>query len=135
VPGYAVRRLHDVPTMAGEEHDPHWHALQHYFGLTAFGVNVYVAKNDGDELLAEHDEAGSAQEELYLVTAGEATFTIDGEDFEAPAVTVVAVPDPAVRRGARARAAGATIVAIGGERQEAFRSSWQPHHFENAPHL
>jgi hypothetical protein len=134
-PRYAVRRLADVPTIAGDERDPHWHALTHYFGLTAFGVNVYIAKRDGDALLAEHDEAASAQEELYLVTAGEATFVIDGERFEAPAVTVVAVPDPAVRRGAAAVSAGTTIVAIGGERQEAFRSSWQPHHFEHAPKL
>jgi hypothetical protein len=134
-PRYAVRRLDEVPTMAGGAKDPHWHALQHYFGFTAFGANVYVAKSDGDELVAGHDEAGSAQEELYVVTAGEARFVLDGEQFDAPAVSVVAVPDPSVRRAATARSAGTTIVAIGGERQTAFHSSWQPHHFENAPKL
>ena len=134
-PAFAVRRLEDVPTIAADDHDPRWYPVQHYFGLTAFGVNVYVAKNDGDELLAEHDEAGSAQEEVYLVTAGEAVFTIGGETFDVAAVSVVAVPDPAVRRGARARSAGTTVVAIGGEQRESFRSSWQPHHFDNAPRL
>jgi hypothetical protein len=132
-PRFAVRHLEDVPTIPADEGDPRWYPLQHYFGLTAFGVNVYVAKRDGDELLAEHDEAASDQEELYLVTVGTAEFVVDGERFDAPAVTVVAVPQPGVRRGATARSAGTAIIAIGGARGQRFRSSWQPHHFERAP--
>ncbi len=132
---FAVRRLQDIPQIATEPRDPEWYALQQYFGLTAFGANWYVAKNDGDELLAEHDEGASGQEELYLVIAGNATFTIDGEDHDAPAVTVVAIPDPSVRRKAIARTAGTAVVAVGGERQDEFRSSWRPKWFENAPRL
>ena len=121
-----------VPTQPG---DPRWYPLQHYFGLTAFGVNVYVADAEGDELLTEHDEATSHQEELYLVTEGEAAFAVEGERFDAPAVSVVAVPDPTVRRAATANVAGTTIVAIGGERRSAFATSWQKHHFEHAAPL
>jgi hypothetical protein len=121
-----------VPT---EPDAPDWYPLQHHFGLTAFGANVYVASSAGDELLGDHDELASDQEELYLVTAGEAGFVIDGEHFDAPAVTAVAIPEPAVQRGATAKVAGTTIVAIGGERQTEFRTSWQRRHFENVPRL
>lgn len=132
---FAVRRLADVPRVPWQPDDPQWFPLQHHFGLTAFGVNVYVAQSDRAELLADHDEAGSDQEELCLVTAGEAEFVLDGERHAAPAPSVVAVPDPAVRRSATARSAGTTIVAIGGERRDEFRTSWQRHHFERVPRI
>ena len=133
---YAVRRLEDIPRIPAEEPgDPEWYPLQHYFRLTAFGANVYVASTAGGDLLAAHDEKQSGQEELYLVVAGEAAFTLDGETFAAPAVTVVAVPDPAVIRGATAKTAGTVVVALGGEAQNGFRSSWQPKWFEDAPQL
>jgi hypothetical protein len=132
---FAVRRLEDVPLVPTEPGDPQWYPLQHYFGLTAFGINVYVADADGDELLGEHDEIASNQEELYLVTAGEAIFVVEGERFDAPAVSVVAVPDPTVRRVATAKVAGTTIVAVGGERRAAFETSWQKHHFDHVPTL
>jgi mannose-6-phosphate isomerase-like protein (cupin superfamily) len=134
-PRFAVRRLADVPRVPTDAADPDWYPLQHHFGMSAFGANVYVARAAGVELLAEHDELASNQEELYLVTSGEAAFVIDGEHFDAPAVSVVAVPDPAVRRAATANIAGTTIVAIGGERQPEFRTSWQKQHFENVPTL
>jgi hypothetical protein len=134
-PRFAVRQLDEVAQIAPQPDEPDWYPLQHHFGLTAFGANVYVAREDGADLIADHDEAGSDQEELYLVTAGAAVFTIDGDEFDAPAVTVVAVPDPAVRRSARAKVTGTTVVVVGGERQAEFRSSWQSHHFENVPQL
>ena len=132
---FAVRHLGDVPQIAPEPDEPEWYPLTHHFGLTAFGANVYVARAAEVALLGEHDESASDQEELYVVTAGEALFTIDGEAFAAPAVTVVAVPDPTVRRTAVAKEAGTTVVAVGGPRRESFRTSWQLHHFENVPKL
>ena len=133
---FAVRRLEDVPRIPIEEPgDPEWYPLQHYFGFTAFGANVYVASQAGGDLLGAHDETASRQEELYLVVAGEAAFTLDGETVDAPAVTVVAVPDPTVVRGATVKTAGTAVVALGGEAREEFRSSWQPKWFERAPQL
>ena len=133
---FAVRRLEDVPRIPIEEPgDPEWYPLQHYFGFTAFGANVYVASQAGGDLLGAHDETASRQEELYLVVAGEAAFTLDGETFDAPTLTAVAVPDPTVVRGATAKTAGTAVVALGGEAREEFRSSWQPKWFERAPQL
>jgi hypothetical protein len=103
--------------------------------LTAFGANVYVASEAGGDLLGEHDETKSGQEELYLVVAGEALFTVDGKSFDSPALTVVAVPDPAVVRGATAKTAGTMVVALGGEARDDFRSSWQAKWFEGAPQI
>ena len=84
-------------------------------------------------IAGDHDEAGSGQDEFYLVTSGRARLTLAGEEHVAPADTAVAVTDPAVRRAAVADEAGTTIVAIGGRRTGAFASSWQGAHFEGVP--
>ena len=133
---YAIRGLEEVPQIPPDDEDDfQWYPLQHHFGLTAFGVNVYIATSDGGDLLAAHSETESNQEELYLVTSGTATFTIEGEETDVPAVSVVAVPDPTVVRGAVAKTAGTTVVAIGGERKDRFETSWQPKWFENVPQV
>jgi hypothetical protein len=69
----------------------------------------------------------------YVVVGGLARFTLDGADVDAPAITVVAVPDPAVVRAAVALEHGTTVLALGGERREAFRSSWDERHFVSVP--
>jgi hypothetical protein len=131
---WSAKPLRDVPMVEKEvPGDPEWFPIQHHFGLSAFGVNVYVSSAAGDELLERHDETGSGQEELYLVVAGAAQFEVDGEEVRAQAPFVVAVTDPAVTRGARALEAGTTVVALGGEPRERFESSWQSHYFEGVP--
>src|SRR3712207_3796906 len=89
-----LQQIPVVPAAAGD--DPSWHPLQHFFGLRAFGANVFVATKDGQTLVERHDERGSGQEELYLLMDGEAEFEVDGERFLATRGTVVAVPEPAV---------------------------------------
>jgi hypothetical protein len=129
-----VRPLEEIPRIGPEEaNDPEWYPLQHHFGLTAFGVNVYVARAPGDTLADEHDEKRSGHEELYYVTAGRARFTLDGEEHEVAAGTVVAVPDAEVPRAAVALEAGTILVAIGAPRQEAFKSTWGRRHFKGVP--
>jgi hypothetical protein len=131
---WSAKALREVPMVEKEvPGDPEWFPIQHHFGLSAFGANVYVASAAGDELLERHDETKSGQEELYLVVAGAAQFEVDGEQVRAQAPFVVAVTDPAVVRGARALEAGTTVVALGGEPRERFESSWQSHHFEGVP--
>jgi len=131
---YWVKRLDEVPRVPDEEAgDPVWYPLQHYFGFTAFGVNVYTASEAGGALIGDHDEAGSEQEELYLVTEGAARFTIDGEDHLVSSVGIVAVPDPGVQRRAVAEEAGTTVIVVGGRRAPRFESSWQAQHFEGVP--
>jgi mannose-6-phosphate isomerase-like protein (cupin superfamily) len=129
--GWWVRRLDEVPTVPKEEpHDPDWHPLQHHFGLTTVGLNVYRAQEPGHVLVESHDETSSGHEELYYVTEGRAWFVLDGEEREVDAGTIVAVRDPAVRREASALEPGTTLLAIGGKPDPEFRSSWQAHHFE-----
>jgi tetratricopeptide (TPR) repeat protein len=84
-------------------------------GVTAFGANAYTAENAGDELIEPHDEttAGSAyHDELYVVLEGHAAFTVDGEAVDAPAGTLVHVPQ-GVHREATATAGGTTVLVIG----------------------
>jgi len=128
---FAVRRLDDVPSIDDEGID--WKPLQHFFALTAFGINVYRAPEPDLPLIGDHDETGGGHEELYLVLEGAVRFTIEGEAFECPAGTIVAIGDPAVRRAAVATSAGAAVLAVGNPATDAFRSTWLPHHFEGVP--
>jgi len=82
-----IARIADLSRIVDEPDDPDWFLIQHYFGLTAFGINAYVAREAGQSLIGEHDEAGSDQEEVYVVTAGRARFTIDGVEHESTRVT------------------------------------------------
>jgi len=129
---FAVRALDEVPQVPGADLD--WHPLQHFFGLTAFGANLFVARDEGDELIVAHDESESGQEELYLVLRGRARFALDGEEHEVAALGIVAVPEPTVRREATALEPGAMVLALGGPPTE-FQSTWQPSWFESVPKL
>ena len=61
--------------------------MREHLGIHAFGINAFTPGEDGT-LINEHDEAGSGQEELYIVLDGNATFEIDGEAVDAPAGNV-----------------------------------------------
>jgi mannose-6-phosphate isomerase-like protein (cupin superfamily) len=101
-------------------------AVRRALGIQAFGVNAFTAAAEGDELVEDHDELGTNaghHEELYLVLRGRATFTVDGETFDAPAGTLVFCPDPAARRHAVAAEGGSAVVVIGGVPGEAYRAS------------
>src|SRR2546425_3420692 len=97
-----------------------WSPLRLHFDVKAFGVNAWTADEADAVLISEHDEARSGHEELYLLVAGKATFTVDGEDADAVPGTVVFVRDPASKRGAVAREAGTTVFAVGGKPGEAY---------------
>jgi tetratricopeptide (TPR) repeat protein len=106
-----------------------WHPVRHLLGITAFGMNAYTCHAEGGQLIEEHDELGDAaggHEEVYVVVAGHAVFTLDGEKVDAPAGTIVAVHDPSVRRAARALTAGTTALAVGGAPGRPFEvSKWE----------
>jgi mannose-6-phosphate isomerase-like protein (cupin superfamily) len=92
-----------------------WHPVRAHLGLRAFGTNAYTASNAGDDVVEPHDENPElAHEELYFVARGRATFTLDGETFDAPAGTYVFVPDPATHRHAVAQERGTTVLSFGG---------------------
>src|SRR5205814_8947924 len=75
----------------------------------------------GAAVISEHDETPSGHEELYLVLEGHATFTVAGEEIDAPAGTLVFVRDPAAKRGAVAREAGTTVLTVGARPGAAYR--------------
>ena len=108
---------------------PRWAMIRTHFGIGAFGVNAYVADEAGAQLVGEHDEVGeraSRHEELYFVASGEATFTVNGDEIDAPAGTFVFVRDPAAKRSAVAKKAGAAVVVAGATPDEAFTpSQWE----------
>jgi uncharacterized cupin superfamily protein len=128
-----IAHIADLPRIVDEPTDPDWYPIQHYFGLTAFGVNAYVAREAGQGLIGDHDETGSDQEEVYVVTTGRARFTIDGVEHDVDAGGVVALPDPTTQRAAIALERGTTILAVGGRKRDRFDSSWQRHHFDGVP--
>lgn len=122
-----VVALDDVPGFA-DEGRPRWHMIRSALGIEAFGVNAWTATTDGQELIAAHDELGpgaGGHEELYLVLSGSARFTLEDATVDAPAGTLVHVPDPSVRRSATGLT-GTTVLAIGAARGTAFAvSSWE----------
>jgi mannose-6-phosphate isomerase-like protein (cupin superfamily) len=90
--------------------DTHMRPVRHHLGITAFGTNAWTAANEGDRLMPEHREDDGI-EELYIVLGGRARFEIDGETVDAPAGTLVFVPEG--NRTAFAEEAGTTVIAIG----------------------
>ena len=135
MPGWAVIPLEELPRAAQTDPGAAWYPLQHVFGLTAFGANAFVAESAGDALVEAHDERKSGQEELYLVVRGRARFTLDGDTTEAPAVTVVAVREPAVTRSAVALEPATVLLAFGGVPSGDFSSTWTSQHFEAVPRV
>jgi hypothetical protein len=91
--------------------------VREHLGIHSFGINAVVL-GEGGTLINEHDEAGTGQEEVYVVLDGTATFEIDGETFDAPAGTFVSVA-PESRRKATG---DATILAIGGTPGQAYQA-------------
>src|SRR5439155_12989075 len=88
---YAVAHLDNLDSFP-VAHGLEWHPIRRRFGIRSFGVNAYTAEKPGDWVVEEHKE-GSGHEELYLVVRGRAQFTLDGEERDAPAGTIVFLPD------------------------------------------
>ena len=109
-PKWQVARLDDIERRGRDI------PVREHLGIHAFGINAYTPGEDGT-LINEHDEAGSGQEELYIVLDGKATFEVDGEAFDAPAGTFVSV-GPESRRKA---SGDGTVLAVGATPGEAYQ--------------
>lgn len=102
-----------------------WTPIRRELDVQAFGINAWHG-DDGAQLVGEHAEASSGHEELYIVIEGGARFTVDGEEREAPAGTVVFVSDPESKRAAVATANGTTVISVGGKAGEAYAArAWE----------
>ena len=109
--GWETVRLDEIEPIPVVEGTLLWRPVRRTLDIGAFGINAYVAPNAGDDVVEEHTETSLGHEELYLVLAGRARFTLDGETLDAPAGTLVFLRDPAVKRHARAEEAGTTVLA------------------------
>ena len=114
-----------------------WLPLRHTLGVEAFGINAWLGRETGDEVIENHDELNEDpadnHEEVYVVIEGRATFTVDGHELDAPRGTVIFVKDPAIVRHAVARSPGTTVLAIGGPVGRAFEPSpWEQRGIEEA---
>jgi hypothetical protein len=122
-----ITRIDDLPAVrvAGVT----WRPVRRELDVRAFGVNAYTA-DAGALLIEEHDETGAGaggHEELYIVVSGHARFTIDGAEHDAPAGTLVFLPDPTSRRAAVALVDGTTAIVVGGRPGEPYSvSPWEP---------
>jgi tetratricopeptide (TPR) repeat protein len=117
-----VDELDRLPVDKGLE----WRPIRRHFGIRAFGVNAYTAEKPGDCVVEEHTETANGHEELYVVLRGRARFTLDGEEIDAPAGTLVFLGDPAVKRVAIEEDEGTVVLALGGKPGEAFTpSGWE----------
>ena len=121
--GYAVVHINDIPEQ--DHRQCSMRPVRHHFGIEGFGVNAWTARNAGDRIIPEHQEANETEEEserdeeLYLVVQGRAVFELDGERRDAPAGTFVFVR-PRVNRTAFAEDAGTVVVAVGGTPGKAY---------------
>jgi tetratricopeptide (TPR) repeat protein len=125
---FRVSAIDDVESV-GLPGQARWRPLRAELGIEAFGVNAWTAAEPGQVVIGEHDELGTGadgHEELYLVTAGAAMFTIDGEEVAASSGTLVVVPDPASKRAAVAVEAGTTVLVVGAPRGRAYEvAPWE----------
>jgi len=100
-----VLRLDQVERVPLDDGD--WLSLRRPLAVTAFGINAYTARDADSPLIERHDERSSgagAHQEVYLVQQGHAVFTVDDEEVDAPAGTLVAIdPDCSSRRLTRRR--------------------------------
>jgi tetratricopeptide (TPR) repeat protein len=97
--------------------------LRRTLDIGAFGASASYQAKAGEEVVGEHDELGpgaDGHEELYVVVQGSATFTLDGEEIEAPQGTVVFV-QPGTTRKAVATSDETIVLSVGGRRGEAYR--------------
>jgi tetratricopeptide (TPR) repeat protein len=122
---YRALDLEEASLAAGEA-DRRRVPLRRDFDIGAFGVNALYQAKAGEQVVTEHDELGpfaGGHEELYVVIKGGCRFTVDGDEVDAAAGTVVYVGDPGVKRSSVATEDGTIVVAVGGKRGEAFRPS------------
>lgn len=121
---YSITSIDKLDSYPVDEEGLTWRPIRRHFDIQAFGVNAYTAKNAGDRVVEEHREQ-DGHEELYVVVSGRATFTLEGEEHDAPAGTLVHCP-PGTLRTAIGAEPGTTVIGIGAKPGEIFEPSrWE----------
>lgn len=116
-------RLRERATEQEEPQERTYVQLRRELDIGAFGVFV-VRAEAGKSLVSERTATGYAadrHEELFVVTEGSASFTVDGQEIDAPRGTALFVRDVESKRAAVAGDEGATVLVVGNRRGEAWR--------------
>jgi uncharacterized protein YjlB len=129
VSGYRTAHLDEIAA----EQWPYWAPIRHHFDIRSFGINAWRG-TDGDEVIKRHSEEESGAPELYLVLSGHATFTVGGDDVDAPAGTLVFVRDAGTERVAFATEEGTVVLSIGAaaEGQAYVPAGWDTGYLEGS---
>jgi tetratricopeptide (TPR) repeat protein len=132
--GYGVAHIDELESFPVQNQQGlTWRPIRRRFDIRAFGVNAYTAERAGQRVVEEHREA-NGHEELYVVVSGRATFTLEGEEHDAPAGTLVHCP-PGTLRSAFAAEPGTTVIGIGAKPGEVFQPSGWEWSFAGFAHL
>jgi tetratricopeptide (TPR) repeat protein len=123
--GYGVARVEELESFPiPDQQGLTWRPVRRHFGISSFGVNAYTAADSGQRVVEEHREQ-DGHDELYVVLSGRATFTLNGDEHDAPAGTLVHCP-PGTLREAFAAEPGTTVLGIGAKPGEAYQASgWE----------
>ncbi|MGZ4390336.1 MAG: cupin domain-containing protein, partial [Gaiellaceae bacterium] len=121
--GYEVAHVDELEALPVNDGEFVWRPVRRRFGITAFGTNAYTA-DAGQRVVEEHEER-NGHEEMYVVLRGRASFTLDGDEVDAPAGTIV-FAQPGTRRGAIAQEDGTAVLAVGAKPGVVFEPSpWE----------
>jgi hypothetical protein len=114
--GWKALALDDVEAVHWQGTELVWRPLRGALGTHIVGMGAYSAHRVGQVVIGGHTESddGLGHEEVYVVLRGRATFTLDGDELDAPAGTFVAVIDPSVHRRAVAAEPDTAVLALGG---------------------
>jgi quercetin dioxygenase-like cupin family protein len=121
---YHIARIDDLESYPVDDEGLTWRPIRRRFDIRSFGVNAYTAEQAGQRVVEEHREQ-DGHEEMYVVLSGRATFTLDGDEHDAPAGTFVHCL-PGTLRGALAAEPGTTVMGIGAKPGVVFEpSAWE----------
>jgi quercetin dioxygenase-like cupin family protein len=121
--GYEVAHIDELEELPINGGEFVWRPVRRRFGITAFGTNAYTG-NAGQRVIEEHSERDNHQE-MYVVLRGHATFTLEDDEVDAPAGTIV-FARPGTKRGAIAAEDNTAILAVGAKPGEVFEPSpWE----------
>jgi len=121
--GYEVAHIDELEELPINNGEFVWRPIRRRFGITAFGTNAYTG-DAGQRVIEEHSERDNHQE-MYVVLRGRATFTLDDDEVDAPAGTIVFLR-PNTKRGAIAAEDGTAVLAVGAKPGAVFEPSlWE----------
>jgi quercetin dioxygenase-like cupin family protein len=121
--GYEVAHIDELEELPINNGEFVWRPIRRRFGITAFGTNAYTG-DAGQRVIEEHSERDNHQE-MYVVLRGRATFSLGGDEVDAPAGTIVFLR-PDTKRGAIAAEDGTAVLAVGAKPGVVFEPSlWE----------